>query len=443
MRTILGFILLTIVLGLFAQDIQPPTMTEEYKAALIDSMASVFDRVYIFPEKGKDIADALRMNLKAGAYSGIEDPHALAQKLGEDVLKACEDKHLAVYFDPRQVQMIRMEESKSGEEQRIAYEQQVERERKFNFGFNQMEILRGNVAYLRFDRFSGLPEAYPVAIAAMNFVSHCDGLIIDLRYNGGGSAYMIQLISSYLTDEFKDPVHLNTFYHRASDTSDQTWTLPYVPGKRIPDVPVYLLTSNYTFSAAEEFTYNLKNNQRVTIVGETTGGGAHPVTFIPVDDWFVAKVPNGRAINPISKTNWEGTGIAPDIEAPADEAKDIAYESILTKLKAESGDPIDQFMYEWVLDGMQLEDNQYTLSKRQMKSFTGTYGPRTIRYRDGKLYYQRTGPEYALIPYKEDHFMLEGLEYFRIRFDRDENGNITSLVGLYDDGGTDMSPKTN
>ncbi len=442
MRTVLGIILLIVSINLIAQDFEPPVMTNEYKSTLVDSLASVFDRIYIFPDKGRDIANALRSNLKSGAYSDIDDPMTLAGKIEQDVLDACHDKHLGVRYNPDEVRRMGLETGKTEEEQQQAYHERVERERKNNFGFNRLEILMGNIAYLRFDRFSGLPEAYPVAIAAMNYVSHCDGLIIDLRYNGGGSAYMIQLISSYLTDEFKDPVHLNTFYHRESDTSDQTWTLPYVPGKRIPDVPVYLLTSEYTFSAAEEFTYNLKNYQRATIVGETTGGGAHPVTFVAVDDWFIAKIPNGRAINPISKTNWEGTGIEPDIEVPADDAKDVAYRKILEKLLEDAKTPSDRFMYEWVLDGLKIADSEYELSKRQMKAYTGTYGPRTIRYRDGKLYYQRTGPEFRLIPYKDDHFILDGLEYFRIRFDRDVNGNIVSLVGLYDDGGTDLSPKT-
>ena len=63
----------------------------------------------------------------------------------------------------------------------------------------------------------------------------------------------------------------------------------------MPDVPVYVLTSNKTFSAAEEFTYNLKNLKRATIIGETTGGGAHPGGVMPVAERFNMFVPTGRA----------------------------------------------------------------------------------------------------------------------------------------------------
>ena len=93
-----------------------------------------------------------------------------------------------------------------------------------------------------------------------------------------------------------------------------------------PNVPVFVLTSNYTFSAAEEFTYNLKNFERATIIGETTGGGAHPAGLRPINDEFVVNVPSGRAINPITKSNWEGVGVKPEIEVPADQALEKAIE---------------------------------------------------------------------------------------------------------------------
>ncbi len=436
-------ILIAAAIALCAQEIQAPSMTNDYKASLIDTLASAFDRVYIFPDKGHVIAGALRSNLESGTYAEFDDPVEFAGRLEQDVREACPDKHLSVFYAPERIRLMKMQKSQSPEAQREAYEQELKTEQRENFGFKEVKVMSGNVGYLRFDGFSGLPEAYPVAVSAMNFVTNCDALIIDLRHNGGGSAYMIQLLSSFLFDEHADPVHLNTFLHRASDTADQTWTLPYVPGKRLDkDAPVYLLTSDYTFSAAEEFTYNLKNLERATIVGENTGGGAHPVSFLAVDDWFIAKIPSGRALNPITNTNWEGTGIAPDIETTSDEAMDVAYEKALEKLRDQTDDPEAQFVYEWVLDGLQYKDLKMELSKRQMKAYTGTYGPRKISYRDGNLYYQRTGPEFKMIPYKDDHFFLEGLDYFRIRFERNEDGDITAMIGLYDNGRTDPSART-
>jgi C-terminal processing protease CtpA/Prc len=163
----------------------------------------------------------------------------------------------------------------------------------------------------------------------MNYLAHADAIIIDLRENGGGDPKMIALVSTYL---FSKPTHLNDLWERKSNTTQQYWTLPYVPGNRLEDKPAYVLTSKRTFSGAEEFSYNLKNLKRATIVGETTGGGAHPVRGQRIDDHFIIGVPFARAINPISKTNWEGTGVEPDVKVPAAEALATAQKLAIEKL---------------------------------------------------------------------------------------------------------------
>jgi len=140
---------------------------------------------------------------------------------------------------------------------------------------------------------------------------------------------MVALVSSYL---FSKPTHLNDLWTRKTDTTEQYWTLPYVPGKRLEGKPAFVLTSKGTFSGAEEFTYNLKILKRATIVGETTGGGAHPVSGHRIDDHFMIGVPFARAINPISKTNWEGTGVEPDVKVPASDALTTAQKLVHEKL---------------------------------------------------------------------------------------------------------------
>jgi C-terminal processing protease CtpA/Prc len=199
-----------------------------------------------------------------------------------------------------------------------------------NFGFEKLERLEGNVGYIDLRGFAPAEMAGESAAAAMNFLTNTDALIIDLRKNGGGDPSMVALLCSYLFSP--EPVHLNDLYFRPDDSTHQWWTFPYVPGKRYEDKPVYLLTSQRTFSAEEEFTYNLKNLKRVTIVGETTGGGAHPGGGRPLDDHFGMFVPTGRAINPITKTNWEGTGVPPDVAVPADAALKTAHLAALRKI---------------------------------------------------------------------------------------------------------------
>ncbi|HEY6414403.1 MAG TPA: S41 family peptidase [Edaphobacter sp.] len=164
----------------------------------------------------------------------------------------------------------------------------------------------------------------------MNFLAHTDAVIFDLRENGGGDPKMVSLIATYLFDQ---PEHLNDLYERKTDTTTQYWTQPFVPGTKLGDKPVYVLTSNRTFSGAEEFTYDLKNLKRATIVGETTGGGAHPVRGVRVDDHFVVGVPFARAVNPVSKTNWEGTGVEPDVSVKAADALTTAQKLAESKLQ--------------------------------------------------------------------------------------------------------------
>jgi C-terminal processing protease CtpA/Prc len=202
---------------------------------------------------------------------------------------------------------------------------------KMNCGFEKVEILSGNVGYLKFDMFADPDVCGPTVVAAMNFVANVDAIIFDLRENGGGDPKMVALVSTYL---FSKPTHLNDLWERKGESTSQDWTLPYVPGKRLDGKPAFVLTSKQTFSGAEEFTYNLKNLKRATIVGETTGGGAHPVSGHRIDDHFMIGVPFAKAVNPISKTNWEGTGVEPDVKVSAADALAMAQKLAAEKLGA-------------------------------------------------------------------------------------------------------------
>jgi C-terminal processing protease CtpA/Prc len=152
----------------------------------------------------------------------------------------------------------------------------------------------------------------------MSFVANSDALIVDLRDNGGGDPKMVQYLCSYL---FSKPTHINDLWERKSGKTEEYWTSATVPGKRFgDDKPVFVLTSKRTFSGAEEYTYDVKNQKRATVVGETTGGGAHPVSGHRADEHFMIGVPGARAINPVTHTNWEGTGVEPDVKVPAADA---------------------------------------------------------------------------------------------------------------------------
>jgi hypothetical protein len=313
--------------------------------------------------------------------------------------------------------------------------------RRGNYGFKELKILEGNVGYLDLRQFMSPAQAGEAATAAMNFLANADAIIFDLRQNGGGDPGMIQLLTSYLYRD-GETRHLNSFYHRRSNDTTQTWTLPYVPGRRNPKAKVYVLTSNFTFSAAEEFTYNLKNLKRATIVGETTGGGAHPGGMHPVAERFDSIIPDGRAIKPITGTNREGVGVEPDVKVPAGDALGKAHFLALEELAGSAGEEVSRGYFEWYKTALQARLEPARISAGQLEAYAGVYGERTLIFENGKLYYQRAGrPKFELQALTADTFAPVGMSDFRITVEMN-NGKAVALIARYEDGRTERNPRS-
>ncbi len=285
------------------------------RARVIDGAIANLKEYYVYPETAAKMEQALREHQKKADYDSVTSGDKFAMMLTDHLREVSHDRHLGVQYSPA---VLPQGEPGAGPEEQANFRKQMER---MNCAFQKVEILPRNIGYLKFNMFADPDTCGPTGIAAMNFLGNVDAIIFDLRENGGGEPKMIALISSYL---FDDPTHLNDLYNRKEESTTQYWTSPYVPGKKLVNKPAFVLTSKRTFSGAEEFSYNLKNLKRATIIGETTGGGAHPVSGHRIDDHFMIGVPFARAINPISKTNWEGTGVEPDIKAPAGEALEVA-----------------------------------------------------------------------------------------------------------------------
>jgi len=284
---------------------------------------------YVFPATAKKMEEAIRDRLRRKEYDGLKGAKELARTLTDQLREVSRDKHLSVIYShgPMQVPPSPEEPGRADFAMMRAVGESI------NYGFDKLERLPGNVGYLEMRGFFPAEFGGETAAAALSFLANTDALIIDLRRNGGGSPSMVALVCSYLFGP--QPVHLNDLYSRPDDSTHQWWTLPHVPGKRYEGKPVYVLTSGATFSAAEEFAYNLKNLKRATIVGETTGGGAHPGGVKKVGEHFGVFIPSGRAINPVSKTNWEGTGVSPDLDVPADQALKAAHVAALKRIAAD------------------------------------------------------------------------------------------------------------
>ncbi len=299
------------------------------RKAVVDTLAERIERLYVFPDKGRETAKALRRRLAAREYDRIAGAKEFVDSLTSHVQAVTRDLHLRVNYRHEPLPPMREDGPPPEAEQR----RMRESARRVNYGFERVERLPGNVGYLDLRQFSGSPEAQATAVAAMNFLGNVDALIVDLRRNGGGSPSMIATLLTYLVEP-GDRLLFNTFYRREADETSQFWTLPYVPGPRLHGKPVYVLTSHRTFSAAEEFSYDIQTHQLGTIVGAVTGGGAHPGGMFRLHDHFAVFISTGRAVNPVTKTNWEGVGVRPDIAVPAGEALRVAHVEALKKIIA-------------------------------------------------------------------------------------------------------------
>lgn len=287
------------------------TVDAAQRAAVVDEIAKALDRSYVNAEKATSMAAAIRAHLAKGDYDQLSAGDDFAQHLTDDLHADTRDLHMRVAFGPHPT-----------EDPPLPPEaEQLEQLHRVNFGFGKIERLPGNIAHVVIDGFPPVNfEAAHEGIGdLMSQVADADALILDLRENHGGDSDTVAFIASYLFDT--RPVRLNDIHEREGNKTTPTWTTAKLPGKRFgPTKPVFVLTSKETFSGGEDFAYTLQSTKRATIIGEATGGGAHPVKPISLDDRFEIMMPYAESISPITHGNWEGTGVIPDVPTTADAA---------------------------------------------------------------------------------------------------------------------------
>ena len=302
------------------------------RTSVIDAVARYAESNYVFPERAKEIARALRRHEKNGDYNDIATGSVLAERLTQDLQAVTPDKHLKVFFSAEPLPTQDTPGEPSEEEKAQKRLGAIRR----NFGIERAEHLDGNVGYLKLTKFDDPTLAGETLAASMRFLGNTDALIIDLRYNGGGHSDMVALVTSYFFDG--DPVHLVDLFDRTTGETSQSWTVPYVPGPHYVGKPVYVVTGTRTFSAAEQFAYCLQKLGRAAVVGETTGGGAHFAHIFQINPPFAVMVPFGNATSPVTKSNWEGSGVVPDVAAAGDAAVRTAHRLALEKLLDSTSD---------------------------------------------------------------------------------------------------------
>ena len=295
---------------------------------VIDAAAKNLRQHYVYPDVGQRMADSLLAHKKNGDDDAAADGAAFAALLTKQIRDVSHDRHLEVAYsqDPLPASRFDAQGRPLGPtpDDHARYRKSMEQE---NCTFEKTEILAHNIGYLKLNSFPDPSICRRTAVTAMASLNQVDAIIFDLRNNRGGEPEMVALMAAYLFDR---PEY---WYNPRENTTPRSWTQSPVPGNRLADKPVYVLTSTRTFSGAEQFSYDLKMLKRAILVGETTGGAAHSGVFYRIDDHFGIGIPETKPINPFSKTDWAETGVEPDVKVKAADALETAVKLAESKLQ--------------------------------------------------------------------------------------------------------------
>lgn len=408
---------------------QTTPLSPKTKREVVQNLQDMLTHLYIFPEVGEKMVDVLDKKWSQNRYSPIKDREAFAAQLTEDLQRVSNDMHLFIYAGPSTLDVY----SDEGEVTDYDDAYYLAFDKRQNFGFQRAELLEGNIGYVRFDDFSEWEAGQKTVAAAFSFVQHADALIIDLRHNTGGSPEMLAYIASYFFPK-KPQTVFSSLYFRPSNTTIPLTSTKKLDGPRLEKMPLYFLVGPSTASAAEGLAYDLRQLGRATIIGDTTRGGANPAKVYALPDGFRAMIPIGKAINPITQTNWEGVGVIPDQVVETSNA--LMYGHLEALQKTISQYPEHQFL----IDKLTLQIAQLGIQRDELVPYVGKYGKREIVLWDDKLFYQNhtSGITTRLLRQPDGKFTFESeqtplsdlprLDFFM------ENGQIAGYHILYPSG---------
>lgn len=422
----------------YSQNGQPSfPLSQTATKTLVDSLTNQIIKYYVLKDAAIKMNSYIKKRYKEGHYNNIKDPHILAGALTSDILFINRDEHFHLEYNPTMADEL----LGNIEDVPKMVADKLRQEKEKNFGFRKVEILNGNIGYLELTAFSRLNRySKATADAALNLLSNSRAIIIDLRYGVGGSPDMVNHIVSHF---FKTKTYVSDIYIRSENVTLPYYTVPDSSYGALTELPIYILTSYKTFSAAEGLSYELQCLKRATIIGETTRGGAHTVTYRPLSSGFVCDIPFGRATSPITKRNWEKVGVIPDIKVPADRALEIAEIKIFEDAFAKAKDSSEIKRLKWQLDLVQSINHPLQLDTATLIKFSGLYGAYAIIYSNGELFYQKTGKaKFPLIPMSSNSMRAKGNDTFIVEFYKNYFGKINRMVTLYDDGRAEYADRT-
>jgi hypothetical protein len=394
---------------------------------VVDSIEAVLRARYIDVDAAGRVGASLRERLAAGAYAGDTLPAAYAGALTRDMYAVSQDLHMRLSYEPtreftmnggqRQIVQAGGGVVRTG---RIDPRDSVTLART-NFDYERVERLPGNVGYLKLNQFQPLDWAEPTVVASMAFLANSDAIIIDLRDNVGGAPDHVRLLMSYFFGA--DTVKLWATGNRGLGIVNEYWNLAELPGRRMADVDLYVLTSGRSASSAETFSYVARQTGRGTVIGERTAGAGNGGARLSVGHGLALFVPQWQVL---TGPGFERTGVEPDVAVAEDQALAVAQTMALRRLMERGGDPQVQREREWALE-MVAAAARPAPAAAELEPYTGAFGTRRVQLRDGTLVMLGSnGSETRLIPVAE-HVFRAG-ESVRVRFETDGAGRAAALV---------------
>lgn len=352
--------------------------SKKEQQTVLENLSTLMLKHYVFEQKAKDFDEY------ASTHQNYSlNPQELSIQLNKDLKKFTDnDGHIHLMYSPESyndfvkkfqqkplalTEKDRKELEKTNKQDFQAYIKQIS---KSNFGFSDVKILNGNIGYIKLNGFHANDDAFRAAAAAMQFVENTESVIIDVRNNGGGDGRMGHFLSTYFFDNAAQ-VHLLNNENRGEGMLVQEWIMPQVPGKRMADTNLYILINDRTFSAAEAFPFALQAYKRATVVGKTTGGGAHSGQTLPIGNGMLIWLPSGRVTTPVDGSNWEGTGVVPDVESdkPLLKAQELIFTERVAKAESEA-EKIDAKVRAMVIKN---SIKSYTPRIAELKKYLGDY----------------------------------------------------------------------
>jgi len=441
----------------------PRVLDARQRAEVLEALLAELEERYVEADTARMIAEQVRARARSGAYERLSDPAAFATAVTTDLRKLNGDLHLSLSFDPAGsgpltggmgrrvvaggpgpggpgggpqgpgraegpgVRRIVTAAPPAGPVAGGGAPPPFARAaRESNFGLTKLEILPGNVGYLEISGFLGVEGSDEAVAAAMRLLERTDAVILDVRRNGGGSGLMSHLVFSHFLPA--EPVETIRVESRDPQLSRLQTSLAEVPGPRRPDVPLYVLTSRNTGSAAEEFAFVLKNLKRATVVGDRTAGAGHMVAGVPMPHGFVAGVSITRVSDPRTGAEWEAVGVQPDRNVPADQALGTAHAMALRAAAATAADEDRRRTLERTAEWVEARDRPRELDPARLAAIAGRYeGDRIVQIVSGRAMLKRgaNGMADELVPLADGSFALGGAT--RVRFG---DGSPSSLMTL-------------